>query len=333
MRRWEIQIGVGAALVVLLLWRARIWELGDNLGDFSVWAAVCVLLLNLPAIGLLAVRTHLVLRRLGYNASPLALAPISALGNVAAVVTPGATGDIIRAPFLKGHHAVSYSDSFATIVYERSYSFCILCLSTLLVVAWNVAPNGLRIGIPVVGLLVLAVPALAAMPLLSLSAWAGRTSSTGFWVLKPLLHALKLGEGRWAQSLATLLRDLRLSVIFAALTIAIFAALVLQVWIISDSVSVRLSAGEASVALGASVAAGIASFLPLGLGVLDWTLTAVLEHAGASVASATSVAILYRATNSLPAGLLGLLGYAYLIAKLGRVPEEPSSEDAAASGK
>jgi uncharacterized protein (TIRG00374 family) len=333
MRRWEIQIGVGVALVVLLLWRARIWELGDNLGDFSVWAAACVLLLNLPAIGLLAVRTHLVLRRLGYNASPLSLAPISALGNVAAVLTPGATGDIIRAPFLKGHHAVSYSDSFATIVYERSYSFCILCLSTLLVVAWNVAPNGLRIGIPLVGLLVLAVPALAAMPLLSLSAWAGRTSSTGFWVLKPLLHALNLGEGRWAQSLATLLRDLRLSVIFAALTIAIFAALVLQVWIISDSVSVRLSAGEASVALGASVAAGIASFLPLGLGVLDWTLTAVLEHAGASVASATSVAILYRATNSLPAGLLGLLGYAYLVAKLGRAPDEQSSEGAAGSGK
>ena len=84
------------------------------------------------------------LRRLGYRVSPLALAPVSALGNVAAVVTPGATGDIIRAPFLKGHHAVAYSDSFATIVYERTYSFCILCLSTLLVVAWNLAPHALR---------------------------------------------------------------------------------------------------------------------------------------------------------------------------------------------
>ena len=105
MRRWELQVGVGVGLLALLLWRARVWELGDKLGDFSGWAAVCVLLLNLPAIGLLAVRTHLVLRRLGYHASLLSLAPISALGNVAAVVTPGATGDIIRAPFLKGHHA------------------------------------------------------------------------------------------------------------------------------------------------------------------------------------------------------------------------------------
>ncbi len=330
MRRWEIQIGVGVALVVLLLWRARVWELGDTLGDFSAWAALYVLLLNLPAIGLLAVRTHFVLRRLGYGVSPLALAPVSALGNIAAVVTPGATGDIIRVPFLKGHHAVSYSDSFATIVYERSYSFCILCFSTLLVVAWNVSPDALRIAVPIVGLLVLVVPALAAMPLLSLSAWAERTQSTKIW-LRPLLHALNLGEGRWVQSLATLLRDLRLSLLFAVLTTAIFATLVAQIWIISDSVAVRLSAGEASVALGASVAAGIASFLPLGLGVLDWTLTAMLQHAGATVASATSVAILYRATNSLPAGLLGLIGYAYLVIRLrhvesGRSPESATAE-------
>ncbi len=330
MRRLWLQIGAGLVLLALLLWRARVWELGDTLGDFSAWAALCVVLLNLPATAILAVRTHFVLRRLGYDASPLSLLPISALGNVAAVVTPGATGDIIRAPFLKGHHAVSYSDSFATIVYERSYSFCILCFSTLLVVAWNVAPDAIRIAIPVVGLLVLAVPPLAATALLLVSGWVGRAGSTPPWFLRPLSRGLSLGEGRWVQSLATLLRDLRLSLLFAVLTTAIFATLVAQLWIISDSVAVRLSAGQAAVALGASVAAGIASFLPLGLGVLDWTLTALIQQAGATVASATSVAILYRATNSLPAGLLGLIGYAYLIIRLRRVESGPSAESAAA---
>ncbi|MGA2286232.1 MAG: lysylphosphatidylglycerol synthase transmembrane domain-containing protein [Dehalococcoidia bacterium] len=327
-RRW-LQVGLGIALLALLLWRARVWELGDTLGGFGARAALFVLLLNLPAIGLIAVRTHFVLRRLGYRVSPLALAPVSALGNVAAVVTPGATGDIIRAPFLKGHHAVAYSDSFATILYERTFSFCILCLSTLLVVLWDLAPHALRFAIPVIGLIVLAVPPLAAMPLLSLSAWAGRTKSTRLWQ-RPLLHALNLGEGRWAQSLASLMRDLRLSLIFAVLTIGVFATMVLQVWLISDSVAVRLSAGEACIALGASVAAGIASFLPLGLGVLDWTMTAIVQQAGATAASATSVAILYRATSSLPAGLLGLLGYAYLVIRLRRAESEPSPESAAA---
>ncbi len=327
MRKLWLQIGAGAALLALLLWRARVWQLGDELGDFSGLAALYVVLLNFPAIGLLAVRTHFVLRRLGYRVSPLALAPVSALGNVAAVVTPGATGDIIRAPFLKGRHAVRYSDSVATIFYERTYSFCILCLGTLLVLAWKLAPPAVRLIVPFAGLLVLAGPALAAIPLLSLTEWAARKQSPRLWQ-RPLLHALNLGEGRWAQSLATLVRDLRLSLIFVVLTIGIFAMMVLQVWIISSEVAVRLSAAEACIALGASVAAGIASFLPLGLGVLDWTMTAVVQQAGATAASATSVAILYRATNSLPAGLLGVLGYAYLVIRLRKVESAPAAENA-----
>jgi uncharacterized protein (TIRG00374 family) len=331
MRRWELQVGVGVALVALLMWRARVWELGNTLRDFDPLVAVLVVLLNVPAIAILAIRTHFVLRRLGYDASPLSLAPISALGNVAAVVTPGAAGDVIRAPFLKGHHSVSYSDSFATIVYERSYSFCILCLSTALIAVWSVAPNVLRICVPVVGLAVLAVPALAAIPLVSLSAWSARSRSRSPWVLRPLIHVLNLAEGRWVQSLARLMKDLRLSLLFAALTTAIFATVVLQLWLIADSLSVRLSAGEAALALGGSVAAGIASFLPLGLGVLDWTLAALLESAGATVGSATAVAILYRVTNSLPAGLLGVAAYAYLVVRLGRrEPEAPPEGGATA---
>ena len=325
MKRWELQVGIGVALIGLLMWRARVWELGDTLRDFDPLVAVLVVLLNVPAIAILAIRTHFVLRQLGYDASPLSLAPISALGNVAAVVTPGATGDVIRAPFLKGHHAVSYSDSFATIVYERSYSFCILCLSTGLVAAWSVAPNAARVVIPLIGLVVLVLPPLAAVPLLSLGAWAAGKRSASFWALRPLVHTLNLAEGRWVKSLAKLMKDLRLSVLFAGLTTLIFATMVCQLWLIARSLSIHLSAGEASLALGGSVAAGIASFLPLGLGVLDWTLAALLESAGATVGSATAVAILYRATNSLPAGLLGVAAYAYLVVKLGRRGREATS--------
>jgi hypothetical protein len=36
-RRW-LQIALGIALVGLLLWRARVWELGDTLGEFSAAA-------------------------------------------------------------------------------------------------------------------------------------------------------------------------------------------------------------------------------------------------------------------------------------------------------
>ena len=333
-KRW-LQVAVGVALIGLLLWRARVWELGDTLRDFDPFVAVLVVLLNLPTIVLLAVRTHFVLRRLGYEASPLALVPISAVGNVAAVVTPGAAGDVIRAPFLKDHHAVAYADSFATIVYERSYSFFILCSSTALIAVWNVVPNAVRIAIPAVGLLVLAAPALVAMPLTSLGAWAARSSSGCPWCLRPIMHILNVAEGRWIASLTRLMKDWRLSLLFAALTVSIFAMIVCQLWLIADSLSVHLSAGEASLALGTSVAAGIASFLPLGLGVLDWTMATLLQNAGATVGTATAVAILYRATNSLPAGLLGVAAYGYLVITLGRTPHaevESLSEGGAAAG-
>jgi hypothetical protein len=36
-RRW-LQITVGIVLLALLLWRARVWELGDTLGEFSAAA-------------------------------------------------------------------------------------------------------------------------------------------------------------------------------------------------------------------------------------------------------------------------------------------------------
>jgi len=329
-RRW-LQIALGAILLGLLLWRTRVWDLGDTLRGFSLWTGIVVVLLNLPTITILAFRTRLVLRRLGYDASTLSLIPISAVGNVAAVVTPGATGDIIRAPFLKGHHAVSYSDGFATIVYERGYSLFLLCLSTALVAAWNVAPVPLRIAIPFVGLSALALPVAAARPLVSLGAWAGRAPTTGFWGVRPLVRTLNLGEGRWVQALATLMRDLRLSLLFAGLTITTIATIVLQLWLIADSLAVSLSAGEAWVALGASVLAGIVSFLPLGLGVLDWTLTALLEKAGAAVASGAAVVVLYRATITLPVGLLGVAAYAYLVTKLRRAGSEPPPENADSS--
>jgi len=329
-RRW-LQIALGAVLLGLLLWRTRVWELGDTLREFNLGTGIVVVLLNLPLIAILAFRTRLVLRRLGYDASTLSLIPISAVGNVAAVVTPGATGDIIRAPFLKGHHAVSYSDGFATIVYERAYSFSILCLSTALVAAWNVAPVPVRIAIPFIALPVLALPMAAARPLVSLGAWAARAPTTRFWGVRPLVRTLNLGEGRWIQALATLMRDSRLSLLFAGLTITIFATMVLQLWLIADSLAVSLTAGEASVAIGASVVAGIVSFLPLGLGALDWTLTALLEKAGATVASGAAVVVLYRATITLPVGLLGVAAYAYLVTRFGRAEGEPPPKNADSS--
>ena len=322
MNRWWLQVTVAAALLALLLWRVKVWELGDALRRFDPWTALAVVLLNVPTIALLAVRTHLALGRLGYDASVPALLPVSAIGNIAAVLTPGAAGDVIRTPFLKGRHAVSYADGFATIVYERGFSFAILCVATGLVALWAVAPAAARPFVPAAGVLLLGLPWTAGTLLERL------TGSEG-WLARRLRVARNRAGGAGERSLSALValaRDLRLGLLFAALTVTIFTLMTLQLWLIGASLDADLSPREAALAMGVGSVAGIISLLPLGLGALDWTMTALLEQAGATLSTAAAAVLLLRATVTLPAGLIGLAGYAYLVVWLRRKEALTSTE-------
>lgn len=322
MNRWWLQAAVATALLALLLWRVEVWELGDALRRFDPWTALAVVLLNLPTIALLAVRTHLALRRLGYDASVPALLPVSAIGNIAAVLTPGAAGDVIRTPFLKGRHAVSYADGFATIVYERGFSFAILCVATGLVALWAVVPGAARFVVPAAGLLLLGLPWTLGTLLKRLTRSDGRLANR-----LRLAGDRAAGAGERSLSALTILaRDRRLALLFAALTVTIFTLMALQLWLIGASLDAGLSPREAALAVGAGAVAGIVSLLPLGLGALDWTMTALLEQAGATLSTAAAAVLLLRATMTLPAGLIGLAAYAYLVVWLRRREALASTE-------
>jgi hypothetical protein len=315
MSRWWLQVAIAAALLGLLLWRVQVWDLGDALRQIDPWTALAVVLLNAPVIAILALRTRLVLRRLGYDASMLSLLPVSAIGNVAASLTPGASGDIIRTPLLKGRHAVTYADGLAMVVYERASSFAILCAASGLVALWAVTPAAVRPAVLLAGLPVLGLP-------WALGTLLQRTADSRSGALPGFLDRLRRtadGRGeRWLSALALIMRDLRLGLLFAALTVTVFASMALQLWLIGASLDAQLSPREAALAMGVGSVAGIVSLLPLGLGALDWTMTALLEQAGATLATAAAAVLLLRATVTLPAGLIGLLAYAYLVVWLRR---------------
>lgn len=327
MNRWWLQVAVAAALLGLLLWRVEVWELGDALRQFDPWTALAVVLLNAPAIAILALRTHLVLRRLGYKVSMFSLLPVSAIGNVAATLTPGASGDIIRTPFLKDRHAVSYADGLAMIVYERAFSFAILCTATGLVALWAVVPVAARPAVPLAGLPLLGLPWALGALLRPLTRPGGRPG-----LLRRILGIASDPGERWLSALALVLRDLRLGLLFAALTVTVFASMALQLWLIGASLDAQLSPREAALAMGAGSIAGIVSLLPLGLGALDWTVTALLEQAGATLATAAAAVLLMRAMVTLPGGLIGLLAYAYLVVWLRRREASLSADRERISG-
>src|SRR3989304_2382233 len=73
-------------------WKARVGELGEAFAGFGAGAAVAVVLLNAPVLGLLTLRSYLILRRLGYEVSLGPLLPMAILGNVAGALTPARSG-------------------------------------------------------------------------------------------------------------------------------------------------------------------------------------------------------------------------------------------------
>jgi uncharacterized membrane protein YbhN (UPF0104 family) len=136
--------------------------------------------------------------------------------------------------------------------------------------------------------------------------------------LRRFLPTVGARGGRWLSALALVMRDLPLGLLFAALTVTVFALITLQLWLIGASLDAQLSPREAALAMGVGSIAGIVSLLPLGLGALDWTMTALLEQAGATLATAAAVVLLMRMTVTLPSGLIGLLAYAYMVLWLRR---------------
>ncbi len=86
-----------------------------------------------------------------------------------------------------------------------------------------------------------------------------------------------------------------------------------QLWLLASSVQIDVNAWGAWTALGASLLAGLVSFLPLGLGALDATLAAVMRGAGDELASGAAVALLFRLTVTVPLGIGAVAAYLFLL--------------------
>ena len=320
--RWGLHLSVAVGLLGLVVWRAKLWELNQQFGDFAVWPAVGAALLNVPALALMTFRGRFILGRLHHDVPFFSLLPISVLGNVAGSLTPASTGDLVRTPFFKERHDIPYADGLATVIYERGFALLILSLSTAAAAAWSALPAGAAAGVTTGAIVLMAAtPTVAAFALqrmrhlLPTNEADGGSGST----LRRTLGAI----GRSLESLLTLLRDPWATVSVTLTNLVIFSIIATQMWFVLRALDIDLSLAEAWTALGASMLAAIATFLPLGLGTMDATLAAVVGASGNSFSSGAAAALLLRATITLPLGLLALGSYLYLIGgRRGRVAPE-----------
>ncbi len=319
MSRWRLlHASIAVALLALIVWKTGIGDVRRVLADVDPWLLVAVALLNLPIALIYPLRAHFVLRRLGADVAPRVLAPAAILGNVAGSLTPASSGELLRTAVLRSHADLPVEDGLALVLYERALSVWIMAAGTAVVVSFVALDAALAVAVAAVALALAMLP-VAGPWLLDLLPAAGEDERPG--VLRSLLRRLQRVAGR----LRLLLGDRRLLALWSLLTAAIFAITTLQLWLLARSVSHAIRPEEAWTAYGASQLAGIASLLPLGLGAADGSLAALLRRMGTTFEQGTVVAILVRATMTLPLGLLAVASYLYLVRISGHAPRDEAS--------
>ncbi len=298
-----LQAAVAIAFFGVLLASSRPAKLRDALGEIDVPLAAAAAALNLPVLVLAPLRSHLVMRRLGYGVAPRVLVPATVLGFVAGGLTPAAAGELLRAEALRSRAGLPFASGIALVLFERLLSAYVLALSSAAVFALTRLRAELAAAV-----LVLALLAVAAPWLLGHAPWPLTPSADerGGW-----RTAVRRVAGLAAE-LRRLARDPLLLVSWSALTLAVFGVIALQYWLLGRAVAGGVGFGEAWLALGVSTLAGIASLIPFGLGALDGSLAAMLDRLGMTLEQGGAVAVLVRGCVTLPLALCAVVAFFYL---------------------
>lgn len=299
-----LHVAVAVALVGLVVARSHPSELSEALGDVDLRLAALAALLNLPVLLLAPLRSHFVYRRLGYDIPARVLVPTTVLGFVAGGLTPAASGEVLRAGALRTRAGVAFEDSVVAVVYERALSMYLLALSTAALLVIATLSSTLAVLALIACACLYFVPWLVAVNLNLASKdeaeARGRVSSV-------VRHGLAMfGQVR------LLLKDFGLLIRESLITAAMFSLVSLQYWLIARGISDGISVADAWLAFGISTLAAVVTLIPLGLGILDSSLAAVLDRLGMTLEQGAVVAILARAVILIPLVLAAFACYLYL---------------------
>lgn len=302
------------ALLALVAWRSRAWEIGDRLASADPRPIVVAIALNGLIATAWAIRSSDLLTGAGRPVGWIPLLPMTAFANTINNITPGSVGELVRLYLLRAHHGVDYTTGAAVVVVERVVAIAYLGASAAVAwAAWSIAlPVPLTIGLLV---------AIAALPGI---AYAAGLRPSRFVVALPLQRLI--GAGRWViiaaavrrldETVAMLLRSPRRAAAFAAWTSIIFAAYTAQLVLVGSAIGVEIDPVAAWGALGLGIVAGVLSLLPFGLGSADVVVVALLVASGVPAQEAALIAFGYRLVSTLPLGIIGIASYAVLSVSL-----------------
>jgi uncharacterized protein (TIRG00374 family) len=290
-----------AAVVIAISHPDRIWS---SLQAVDPGPLLWALALNIPIVVLRAYRAQVFINHLQHPVSMRAMLPIQLVGQTSSSLTPAASGDYVRAYLWRQSNGVPLRVGAAVVTFERLYSLGLLVAVSVLLI---LLPRHGVIGWAGVGLgLLLATFAPLLFELLppNLERWALGKVTRG-----RLLARFAEGAQVMVEQVRALMRAPLVLAWSSFLTMLIFIAGGAQVWLVLDSLGHLVPITQAVAASTTSQVAGIISTLPFGIGSQDAILVTVFAGYGVTVALAATVAVLLRATSTLPQGLAGLAAY------------------------
>jgi uncharacterized protein (TIRG00374 family) len=314
LRRPIVWLPVSIGLLVLLVWRSRIWEAGAVLAGLDVRPVGGALLLSALIAILWAARSADLLRAASRSIPVASLIPMTAFANTINNLTPGSAGEIVRMYLLRAHHDVDYATSGAVVFVERIGAIGYLSSTALLAwLTWAGVLSG------PVAMVILAI-------LISGPAIAYRAGLRPLGLVGRLPVGRVVGTARWSRvgswlarvdrTVAILIGRPRRHLVFVAFSGAIFAASAAQLLLLGRAMGVALDPLAGWGALGLSTTVGVLSLLPFGLGTTDLALATLLGAAGVPATTAAAMTLGYRLISTLPLSLAGIASFAWLSARL-----------------
>lgn len=321
LRRPIVWVPVSIGLLVLLVWRSRLWEVGSQLGPTDASPVAGAIALSAIVALLWAIRSSDLLTAADRPVGIAPLVPMTAFANTINNLTPGSAGEVLRMYLLRAHHDVDYTTSGAVVFIERIGAIGLLGTTALL--AWLTwagwLPPAIATGL---ALAVVVVPGVAARggvcPLSMIGGLpVGRLVGADRWIR--IAGWLRGVDAR----VAGLIGSPRHLLAFVALSVCIFATYTAQLLLVGRAVGVDLDPLAAWGALGLATIVGVLSLLPFGLGSTDLALVALLGVAGVGPLQATAVTFGYRLVSTLPLSLVGIASFVFLSARL---PDQRSGD-------
>lgn len=276
-------------------------EVTETLGKLGPVNLVIIIVLSLTSVLLRNLRWKTLLKGAGFSVGYLELFPVYVAGQAASLVTPGKSGDLLRAYGLKTKKGFAIKRTIATIFVERFVDFSMMLLFTI----YGFTAFGPQSVLP--------IAAVASVMVLTAGALVSRRVARAIVApIRPVVYAI--GRLRGIKDKA---RESYYAVRALGATPQFYASIVIGivVWAIEFSrihFTVLVLGGHATQAQIAFAAClgillGMATMLPGGAGGYEATFMGVMSVFGVSVPVIAGVLIIERVVGYGSTLLIGMI--------------------------